>query len=259
MSAEPAPGASSPEAAVAAAKLDIAYYNKLAKVYFDRHEWPIQRLATRIEERWLNRVVRDGASVLVVGVGGGRELDVLLRKGCRLTAADYSPEMVELGKRHWAGKPVEWLCADVHDLSQLEGRRFDAVICLAAVNYFVDAALAMRNMANTLDQGGTLIISSINRVHVTERNAAPPSPGHHRTLYSPDEMRRLAIDAGLDVTGVRGMRAIVDRLPPKWNSGAPDRWRKLLLDGAIALDEVIAGLIPPAQGKFFWLIAKRPG
>jgi SAM-dependent methyltransferase len=238
-----------------AARADVEYHGRTAREYFDRHEQPIQRYTTRIEARWLRELVAPGSRVLVAGSGGGRELPPLLAKGCTVVALDYSQEMLEVGRRRWAGQPVEWVLGDVHDLSRFAGS-FDYVITLAALNYFVDIDLATASMREALVPGGTLIASSINANHPSEKGAKPAGKVH-RFLYAPGQLAEIATRAGLTVREVRGFRYWVDNLPPKWNQPGAGAVQRAAVALALVLERAAGWLRGADRAKFFWIIAER--
>lgn len=235
---------------------DREYYARIASDYFRRQSQPIQRFSTQIESIWLRREIRPNSRVLLVGVGGGREIEPLLERGCQITAIDYSPEMLDAGRVQWERQAIDWAVADAHDLRNYRDR-FDAVICLAALNYFVDPPKAMQAMADTLVKGGVLIVSSINAAHATERGYVP-KPGYHRTLFDPASLRRLAEDAGLEPCSVRGIRVFADCLPASWNKQGATRLQSLLLRTELAIEPILQPIFGPARSKFLWLIASRP-
>jgi SAM-dependent methyltransferase len=245
-----------PDQAAVSDTKDKAYYARIAADYFRRQSQPIQRFATRTERTWLLETIRRGSDVLLVGVGGGREIDPLLELGCSITALDYSPEMVDVGRHHWADHDIRWMVGDAHDLHEHHGG-FDAVICLAAVNYFVEPMRAMTEMGRCLRTGGSLVVSTINRRHPTERDTKVAA-GHHRTLFDADDMRRMACDAGLEPIFVRGMRVFVDRLPPAWNRDPAPRLGRATLDLMLAIEPLLGRLAGPNRCKFCWLAARKP-
>lgn len=235
---------------------DRAYYARIAKDYFRRQDQPIQRLSTRIESAWLRQQIRRKSRVLLVGVGGGREIGPLLDLQCSVTAVDYSPEMVEVGRVHWEGQPIDWAVADAHQLTEY-ANRFDIVLCLAALNYFVEPDTAMEAMAGSLVPGGRLIVSSINGAHRTERGYSAPA-GHHRTLFNPKSLAQLADNAGLRPEPIRGIRILADCLPVAWNRPGAKRLQSTALRAMLLIEPLLQRIVSPEHAKFLWLIAKRP-
>jgi SAM-dependent methyltransferase len=237
---------------------DLAYYSRIAGEYFARQSQPIQVFTTRVEARWIRRSVVRGSRVLVVGAGGAREIGVLLDLGCEVTAVDYSAEMLEAGRSHWGDGRVRWVLADAHDLKQFRDQ-FDAVLCLAAINYFVDAGRAVAEMAGALRTGGLLIVSSINRDHRSERGKASARAAGSvtRHLYAANDLRDMAFAAGLTSVRLRGVRAVCDLLPAGWNrKGAPVIGR-LALATTLIVEPLLQRLAGARRTKFIWMAARR--
>lgn len=243
----------------ARSEADRAYYRRIAGEYFRRHEQPIQRFSTRVEDRWLRRLVAPGSRVLLVGGGGGRELGPLLARRCEITVLDYSNEMLEVGRAHWDDASIRWVLGDAHDLAE-HRERFDAVLSLAAINYFVDAPRAVAEMARALVPGGRLIVSSINAAHRTERAAGTPTarPGSvTRNLHHAADLEAMVREAGLRIESIRGVRFACDCLPAAWNRPGATSLQRLALQGVLILEPTLCRLLPARRGKFLWLIACR--
>ncbi len=236
--------------------LDVAYYDRLASVYFERHEQLIQQYTTRVECRWLEKMIPESSDVLIVGVGGGREIQSLLARNSRIVAVDYSQEMLHLGKSHWPQEKIRWVHADAHDLRQFAGS-FDRVVCLAAVNYFYDVELAIRNILSALRPGGKMIVSCINPLHPSEAKAQPSSSSVTRNLFSPAAFCEIVEGAGGMVKEVRGLRIWADRLPVKWNRPDASAYKRLILRFVLELEPLLRRLTAPEKAKFFWTIADR--
>lgn len=162
--------------------------------------------------------------------------------------------MIERGRAHWNDPHIEWVLGDAHDLRRFESR-FDCIVCLAAVNYFFDVRLALEEMHRALANGGRLLLSSINRLHGTERSAAPCGK-YHRRLFSPRELIAIACDAGFVLEEVRGLRYWVDHLPARWNR-AGRAWPHPVLKGMLFLERVLGTPRGPHAAKFFWVVARK--
>lgn len=234
---------------------DKAYYAKIANEYFERHEQPIQNFSTKIESKWLEQEIGRNERVLLVGVGGGREIEPLLNIGTKITAIDYSPEMVNIGRYYWKDQDIEWYVQDAHDLKDYEGI-FDSVVCLAAINYFINPELAIKSMVASLRPGGKIIVSSINKDHITERDYTPRK-GYNRVLFNAKGLTELLSREGVSIKSVRGIRIFVDTLPILWNKPKANHLQKFIMRLALLLERFILKLTPPVQAKFIWIIGEK--
>lgn len=237
-----------------------SYYDRVATEYYERHQWPIQRFTTRFDEKWIYRSVDPRSRVLVVGAGAGREICVLRRLGCRITATDFSVEMVKVGQTYFphSDDTLTWLVADAHNLVGFR-QDFDVVISLGAVNFFAEPAQAVSEMAACARPGGVLLVSGINSDHSTERDL-PVSDSVIRHRLSSGDVEGWLADSGARVVWSRSHRLWVDRLPRHWNrplrQGSHFGW--LLLEGLILLERLLCEFYSGSAGKFFMVKAERP-
>lgn len=102
--------------------------------------------------------VRDGESVLIDGCGTGLDLE-LLPRGCRITAIDITPAMVEKTRQRAAalGLTVD---ARVMDAAQLElaAESFDCVLLHLILAVVPDPEGTAREVARVLRRGGRVSI-----------------------------------------------------------------------------------------------------
>jgi len=197
-----------------------AYNDQLALRYFSVWDnFPIQRFSTDMEFRLIDKVVSPLSKVILLGSGGGRELPVLLNKGCRVTAVDISPQMLAVGRQRYADADVGWIEADLHELPA-ELVDFDAGICLGAVfNYLREPDLFLANARRCLKPGGSLVLAVINSRHPTEAHVRTElSDGRVRVLYSVSQLEQMLGAIGFRVEKTIGVRFLVDLLPAEWNS-----------------------------------------
>jgi SAM-dependent methyltransferase len=236
-----------------AVRRNIEYYDRIAREYFARHEQPIQRFTTRLEAKWIAQEVPPKSQVLLAGSGGGREIAPLLDAGCSIVALDYSPSMVEIGRRAWSDPNVRFVLGDVHDPASVGGP-YDVIMSLAAVNYFSDPNKAIRTLADSLRPGGRMIVSCINRLHPTERRSAGSD---QRRTFSPAELGDMFEAAGLKSIRARGFRLFADRLPAAWNRVGVSGPRRWTVEASLLVERAVTPLMSARSGKFFWLIGTR--
>jgi SAM-dependent methyltransferase len=156
-------------------------------------------------------------------------------KLCYVTGSDINEGMLNAAR---SNPQVEWRQGSATELP-FDTDSFDVVLCQQGLQYFPDRAAAMREMARVLAPGGRV---SVNVWGALERQpfftAAIEAIGEFLgadaqtpfylafSLNSADELRGLALDAGLENVRVRfehrTMRYPVPaRFVTGWVSGAP--------------------------------------
>lgn len=240
-------------------RAEEAFNDTFAERYFDIWDsWPIQRVTRDLEGQWLRDLVAPGETVLLVGSGGGRELEALLDCQVTVTAMDLSEAMLEAGRRRFQGQPVVWVRGDAHEPPKTL-RSFDHAIGVGCVFcYLPDPERALANLRDTLRVGGQLTLGVINKDHFTEQDADRVlASGRVRRLFSVADMRRLLAQAGYIVQEVRGHRFYIDALPAEWNSGFGTG---AVADGLIgelaALERKLSAHLDAERAKHLWVTAR---
>jgi ubiquinone/menaquinone biosynthesis C-methylase UbiE len=244
------------------AKAETAFNDKLADRYFAIWDnYPIQKFTTKIESILMDEVITPSSKVLLLGSGGGRELPVLLKNRCEITAIDISPQMLAAGRARYPEAGVCWIEADLHHLpSSLVG--FDTAVCLGAVfNYLHNPSAFLLNTYRSLKPGGNLIIAVINAMHPSEKKMRTEFPdGRVRQLYDLPAIKYFLKSAGFRVVSDRGVRFLVDLLPAEWNRNDVNEQTHLgILEKMLHLEERLCELLPSAQGKFILIHAVSAG
>ncbi len=140
---------------------------------------------------WLqNFMPAEGARILDVGAGSGRDAAWLARQGYQVVAVEPSPAMrVEAGKHH-EGLNIQWEAEQLPDLPRASGKGPYDLILLSAVWMHVAQAKrkrAFRKLVNLLGPGGTLAITLRQGPEIPER-------GIHEVTSA--ELENLAHDHG---------------------------------------------------------------
>lgn len=125
-----------------------------------------------MRERTLATVIRHvpaGSSLLDLGCGPGSDAETLARAGYRVTAVDWSPEMVEAAQtriqRAGLARQVEVRHLGIHQLDELPGAVFDAAYSsFGPLNCVPDLRAAAALIHRRIRPRGTLIASVIGRV-----------------------------------------------------------------------------------------------
>lgn len=234
------------------------FNDTLAERYFQVWDtFPIQRYTDRVEQQLLTAVVQRGVRVLVLGVGGGRELPALLAAGCDVVAVDISPNMLRIGRERYGDDRIEWRAANVNNLPA-DLTEFDCMVGLGGImNYQLDLATTLRDLRGRLNPGGALVFDSFNREFPGE-TAEYELNGRVRRSYGMVELIDLCSDAGFPDVAASGHRYLVDQLDPVVNRN-PDDPRHGTLLRLLELEESLDGLIPAERAKLLVITAHRDG
>lgn len=115
------------------------------------------------ERRFRQTIQRPGAEVLDDGTGAGFFPVILSRMGCKVTAIDYSDEMVAQAKQRFKdlGLSVDVRQMDAQHLTFADAS-FDAVVSRNVLWNLDDPAAAYREIHRVLRPGGVLILEDGN-------------------------------------------------------------------------------------------------
>lgn len=101
---------------------------------------------------------KPGYRVLDVAAGTGTSSASIARRGARVTAADFSAGMVEVGRRRQAGNPfVDFVEADATTLP-FPDETFDAVTVSFGLRNVVDPKKALAEFLRVTKPGGRLVV-----------------------------------------------------------------------------------------------------
>ena len=149
---------------------------------------------------------RNARSVLIVGAGGGREIEELPRSDAvsRITAIDPSARNLEWAKT----LAVRFLVGTTDDIP--EGETFDVVTSLLVMHHLNDdgAKLAyLKGLRNRLASGGTLIHADVCFEDSAELDRLIPSYlAHAKIVGASDAATRLERDAIPTLPAISGVR-----------------------------------------------------
>jgi len=162
----------------------------------------VQALTYRpVQDAVVARVrARPAGRIVDVGCGTGLLTTRLARElGVPVTGIDYSNGMLEVAARRHPG--LSWLQADATALP-LRDDVADTVVCTESFHWYVDQQRAMREFTRVLVPGGRAYVALVAppaEVVARAASAWGRVAGQPFRWRSPQEMRRLADNAGLTV------------------------------------------------------------
>jgi len=177
---------------------------------YDRHLGPV--LFEPYARDLAARLPSSARVVLELAAGTGRltrQLLARLPEGAELVATDLNEAMIEIAMARLGAEPrLVWQTADMVELP-FDGPGFDVVACQFGLMFAPDKQHALREMHRVLRPGGTLLVSTWDAMdkntatqvlHRLAFEALPADPPHFMatpfSMHDPDELRRLAVEAG---------------------------------------------------------------
>jgi 2-polyprenyl-6-hydroxyphenyl methylase/3-demethylubiquinone-9 3-methyltransferase len=154
-----------------------------------------------------------GKNALDVGCGAGLLCEPLARLGATVTGVDAAAANIEVATAHAAGSGLP-IAYQHGELAALGLGTFDLVTSMEVIEHVADKALFVRQLAARLAPGGLMVLSTPNRtaqsrlllVEGAERIGMVPRGTHHwADFITPDELRDLLEQAGLDMGEPRGI------------------------------------------------------
>jgi SAM-dependent methyltransferase len=138
-----------------------------------------------------------GKRVAVLGSGDNQAVFALCGLGAKVTSVDFSERQLEVARRRAGilGLHIDFVQADVADLSQLADEKFDLVYTGGHVALWVsDPARCYREAARILTSGGLLIVSEYHPFRRVWRRSPDRlelgfnyfDRGPHRSEVAPD-------------------------------------------------------------------------
>lgn len=155
-----------------------------------------------------------GKTAIDVGCGAGLLTEPLARMGAKATGIDAAPENIGAARAHAAasGLDIDYIAGGIEGLTD---RRFDLVVSMEVIEHVTDPAAFVAGLAGALAEGGLMVLSTPNRTPLSrlamitlgEGTGMIPRGTHDWDRFlTPEELEALLKDAGLRVTGRRGLR-----------------------------------------------------
>jgi len=199
---------------------ELAKFSELAHRWWDpQSEFAPLHHINPLRLDWINgQCPLAGKRVLDVGCGGGILADAMARKGASVLGIDLATKALRVAQLHALESQtpnIEYREVSVEALAAEAPASFDAVTCMEMLEHVPDPASVVRACATLVKPGGWVFLSTINRNPKSFVFAIvgaeyvlqllPRGTHEWRKFIRPSELARDCRDAGLEITGTRGM------------------------------------------------------
>ncbi len=138
-------------------------YNQIYKKGEEKHftSFKVKKKTTSEAEEVLSEINWKSKKVLEVGCGTGNFAFKAAKKGANVFAIDYSNEAIEIAKKKYKLKNLEYQCIDVNKIKD----DFDVIVSIGTLEHMNDPLKMLKFLKSLLKKNGKIIITSPNWIN----------------------------------------------------------------------------------------------
>jgi 2-polyprenyl-6-hydroxyphenyl methylase / 3-demethylubiquinone-9 3-methyltransferase len=208
---------------------EVEKFDRLASRWWDPHG-PMKPLHRMNPARigWIEGFLHGPTRILDVGCGAGLAAEALARRGHNVLGIDAAGDAIEAARAHVDGLALAltYRICRAEDL-MAERMRFPLITCLEVIEHVPDPAAFVRVLAELLETGGMLILSTLNRTGhswLTAKVGAeyvlrmlPVGTHDWKAFITPAELAAMLRAVGLRVGATTGL--VASPLTGQWKTG----------------------------------------
>jgi len=174
------------------------YFNDFSKNY-DQFAFDQSRGTKYLSEIEIDFLINElqirNKKILDVGVGTGRNSEMLLSEGGIVEGIDLSEGMMAKAKEKLNGKKINFTVADAGENIPFKDANFDVVICMRVLKYIPSWGRTIEEISRVLTKNGIFILEIANLYSVQYFGLY----NSNYFLFKPDEVKTILEQNGFEI------------------------------------------------------------
>lgn len=177
--------------------------------------------------------IKEGDKILDIGVGTGRNADLLLKRGAIVEGMDISEGMMEKARRKLNEEKINFIIADAGKEVPFHSDSFDYVVCIRVLKYIPNWKYTIKEISRVLKKDGIFLLEIANLYSVQYFGLSKAN----YFLFNMKEMKEVLENEGLIITKIIGGSRIAFPIYARINNG-------MILNLMIGLELLLDKILP---------------
>ncbi len=156
--------------------------------------------------------------VLDIGCGGGILSEALAKNKANVVGIDISRQLIDIAKLHLyeSNLTIDYQCIDIDNFAINHQQSFNVIVCMEMLEHVNDPNHIIKHCSSLLKQGGTLILSTLNRtlksyvfnVLIAEYlcNLIPKGTHNYKQFITPALLCQMLRNANFNIINISGIK-----------------------------------------------------